>query len=129
MKERQDATFATGNGNGENRVGLIKSQTASKVSQKMAEAASVRPEVVGSTLNSIAKKDVEVLEAVQTVMETKKLLESGAAVEVIPEGTSVLGCSWRARGRGTENGSMEGDDFQLRMEPNLRSPKLFPISL
>ncbi len=75
---------------GENRVGLIKSQTANKVSQKMAEAASVRPEVVGSTLNSIAKKDVEVLEAVQTVMETEKLLESGASVEVIPEGTSVL---------------------------------------
>jgi regulator of protease activity HflC (stomatin/prohibitin superfamily) len=75
---------------GENRVGLIKSQTANKVSQKMAEAASVRPEVVGSTLNSIAKKDTEVLEAVQTVMETEKLLESGASVEVIPEGTSVL---------------------------------------
>ncbi len=75
---------------GENRVGLIKSQTANKVSQKMAEAGSVRPEVVGSTLNSIAKKDVEVLEAVQTVMETEKLLESGASVEVIPDGTSVL---------------------------------------
>jgi regulator of protease activity HflC (stomatin/prohibitin superfamily) len=75
---------------GENRVGLIKSQTANKVSQKMAEAASVRPEVVGSTLNSIAKKDPEVLESVLTVMETEKLLESGASVEVIPEGTSVL---------------------------------------
>ena len=76
--------------NGENHVGLIKSQTANKVSQKMAEAASVRPEVVGSTLNSIAKNDPEVLEAVLTVMETEKLLESGASVEVIPEGTSVL---------------------------------------
>ncbi len=75
---------------GENRVGLIKSQTANKVSQKMAEASSVRPEVVGSTLNSIAKKDSEVLEAVLTVMETEHLLDSGATVEVIPEGTSVL---------------------------------------
>lgn len=75
---------------GENRVGLIKSQTANKVSQKMAEAAAVRPDVVGSTLNSIAKKDGEVLESVLTVMETEKLLESGAAVEVIPEETTVL---------------------------------------
>jgi hypothetical protein len=45
---------------------------------------------VGSTLNSIAKKDPEVLESVLTVMETEKLLESGAPVEGIPEGTSVL---------------------------------------
>ncbi len=75
---------------GENRVGLIKSQTANKVSQKMAEAAAVRPDVVGSTLNSIAKKDGEVLESLLTVMETEKLLESGAAVDVIPEGTTVL---------------------------------------
>jgi regulator of protease activity HflC (stomatin/prohibitin superfamily) len=75
---------------GENRVGLIKSQTANKVSQKMAEAASVRPEVVGSTLNSIARQDPEALEAVLTVMETEKMLDSGALVEVLPEGTSVM---------------------------------------
>ncbi len=75
---------------GENRVGLIKSQTANKVSQKMAEAGSVRPEVVGSTLNSIAKQDPEVLESVLTVMETEKMLDSGAVVEVLPEGTSVM---------------------------------------
>ena len=75
---------------GENRVGLIKSQTANKVSQKMAEAGSVRPEVVGSTLNSIAKQDPEVLEAVLTVMETEKMLDSGAVVEVLPENTSVM---------------------------------------
>jgi len=75
---------------GENRVGLIKSQTANKVSQKMAEAASVRPDVVGSTLNSIAKQDPEALEAVLTVMETEKMLDSGAVVEVLPEGTSVM---------------------------------------
>ncbi|MFW6374276.1 MAG: SPFH domain-containing protein [Thermodesulfobacteriota bacterium] len=75
---------------GENRVGLIKSQTANKVSQKMAEAASVRPDVVGATLNSIAKQDPEALDAVITVMETEKMLDSGAVVEVLPEGTSVM---------------------------------------
>lgn len=75
---------------GENRVGLIQSQTANKVSQKMAEAAAIRPEVVGSTLNNIAQKDPEILESVLMVMETEKLLESSASVEVIPEGMSVL---------------------------------------
>ena len=40
---------------GENRVGLIKSETAYKVSQKMAEAAAARPDIVGTELNEIAK--------------------------------------------------------------------------
>ncbi len=63
---------------GENRVGLIKSETAYKVSQKMAEAAAARPEVVGDALNAIAKQDPEVLTAVLEVMETDQLIASGA---------------------------------------------------
>ncbi|MGE3310959.1 MAG: SPFH domain-containing protein [Limisphaerales bacterium] len=75
---------------GENRVGLIQSETAFKVSQTMAEAASRRPEVVGEALNAIAHQDPEVLEAVLTVMETERLLRSHASVDVLPEGTPVL---------------------------------------
>jgi regulator of protease activity HflC (stomatin/prohibitin superfamily) len=75
---------------GENRVGLIQSETANKVSQKMAEAASRRPEVVGETLNAIGRKDAEILEAVLEVMEVEKLLASGAAVDVLPENANVL---------------------------------------
>ena len=75
---------------GENRVGLIKSETAKKVSQKMAEASAMRPEVVGDTLNAIGKEDPEILEAVIDVMETEKLLESGATVDVLPKGANVL---------------------------------------
>jgi regulator of protease activity HflC (stomatin/prohibitin superfamily) len=75
---------------GENRVGLIQSETANKVSQKMAEASSKRPEVVGRTLNAIAKQDPEILEAVIKVMETEKLLESGAKVDVLPAGANML---------------------------------------
>lgn len=75
---------------GENRVGLIKSETANKVSQKMAEAASKRPEVVGQALNEIARQDTEILQAVIEVMETEKLLDSGAGVEVLPRGANVL---------------------------------------
>lgn len=75
---------------GENRVGLIKSETANKVSQKMAEAAARRPEVVGDTLNDIARQDPEILEAVLEVMETEKLLESNAQVDVLPPGAHFL---------------------------------------
>ena len=75
---------------GDNRVGLIRSETANKVSQTMAEARSTRPRVVGRALNEIAGKDPEILQAVMEVMETEKLLESDAAVELVPAGTSVL---------------------------------------
>ncbi len=75
---------------GENRVGLIKSQTAYKVSQKMAEAAAARPSVVGDALNEISKHDPELLTAVLEVMEADQLIASGAAVEVLPQGMQVL---------------------------------------
>ncbi|MDC0268123.1 SPFH domain-containing protein [bacterium] len=75
---------------GENRVGLIRSETANKVSRKMAEATAKRPEVVGGTLNDIGKDDPEILEAVLEVMETEQLLQSEAPVEVIPKEANVM---------------------------------------
>lgn len=73
---------------GENRVGLIQSETANKVSKKMAESASKRPEVVGEVLNRIGKDDPEILDAVIEVMETEKLLESDTKVELLPTSVS-----------------------------------------
>ena len=75
---------------GENRVGLIQSETAKKVSQKLAEASAARPAVVGDTLNEIKGQDAEILDAVIDVMEIEKLLASEAKVDVLPEGASVL---------------------------------------
>ena len=75
---------------GENRVGLIKSETAYKVSQKMAEAAAARPDIVGSELNQIAKSDKEIMESVLQVMEVNKLLESTATVDILPEKSQLL---------------------------------------
>ncbi len=75
---------------GENRVGLIKSETAFKVSQKMAEASAMRPAVVGDALNEIGRDDPEILDTVLEVMETEKLLASGARVEVVPAGSTLL---------------------------------------
>lgn len=75
---------------GENRVGLIRSETANKVSQKMAEAAATRPDVVGRALNEIASNDPEILQTVLDVMETEQILKSNASVELIPNSASVL---------------------------------------
>jgi hypothetical protein len=75
---------------GENRVGLIRSETAKKVSQKMAEAAAARPTVVGATLNEIAQQDPEILEAVLDVMEANELLESEAVVDVLPADATFI---------------------------------------
>lgn len=75
---------------GENRVGLIKSQTAYKVSQKMAEASTKRPEVVGKALNEIAKQDPEILNAVVEVLEVERLLKSSAEVDVLPDNVPVM---------------------------------------
>ncbi|MBM98446.1 MAG: band 7 protein [Planctomycetaceae bacterium] len=74
---------------GENRVGLIRSETANKVSQKMAEAAATRPDVVGRAMNEISRKDPEILQAVLEVMETNQYLESEMQVEVVPHSSSV----------------------------------------
>lgn len=75
---------------GENRVGLIKSETAFKVSQKMAEAAAARPDIVGKELNEIRKKDPEILDTVLDVMEVEKLLESPATIDILPSTANVL---------------------------------------
>ncbi|MBK1719427.1 SPFH domain-containing protein [Thiocystis violacea] len=75
---------------GDNRVGLIKSETAFKVSQKMAEAAAARPAIVGEALNAIAQRDPEVLNAVMEVMETEQLIGSGAVVDVLPLNSEIL---------------------------------------
>ncbi len=75
---------------GENRVGLIKSETAKNVSQTMALATATRPAVVGAALNAIGRDDPEILQAVIEVMETEKLLASGARVDLLPAAANVL---------------------------------------
>lgn len=75
---------------GENRVGLIQSETANKVSQQLAEAAAARPAIVGASLNDISEGDPALLDAVLEVMEVERLLESGAPVELLPKGTQVI---------------------------------------
>ncbi len=75
---------------GENRVGLIFSETAYKVSQKMAEASAARPDIVGKKLNEIAKRDPEILDTLLEVMEIENLLASDAKVDMLPGSSNLL---------------------------------------
>lgn len=75
---------------GENRVGLIKSETAFRVSQKMAEAAASRPKIVGKALNEIAAADDEILDTVLSVMEVDTLIDSNASLDLLPDSGNIL---------------------------------------
>ncbi|MCD0459926.1 SPFH domain-containing protein [Roseiconus lacunae] len=75
---------------GENRVGLIKSETAYRVSQKMAEASAARPMIVGKALNEISAADDEILETVLSVMEIDTLLKSEASIDLLPSSGNLL---------------------------------------
>jgi len=75
---------------GENRVGLIRSETARKVSEEMAKAQAKRPEVVGSTLNEIEGRDPEILDTLLEVMEVEQLLESGAELDLVPKDATFI---------------------------------------
>lgn len=75
---------------GENRVGLIKSETAYRVSQKMAEASAARPKIVGKMLNDIAAADVEIMDTVMSVMEVETLLASDARIDLLPNSSNML---------------------------------------
>ncbi len=75
---------------GENRVGLIKSETAFKVSQQMAEASSTRPAIVGDALNEIGRQDPEILETVLEVMETERLLHARPNLDIVPANVNIL---------------------------------------
>ena len=96
---------------GENRVGLIKSETAFKVSQKMAEAAAARPSIVGSALNNISKADPEILDTVLEVMEVDRLLESSATVDILPPNSNILVQLGQTSGGGSASAGNRGSDI------------------
>jgi hypothetical protein len=75
---------------GDNRVGLIRSQTANKVSKTMGEASAARPRIVGEALNAISRNDKELLGSVLEVMETEQLLASDVTIELVPADVPIL---------------------------------------
>lgn len=69
---------------GANQVNIIKSSADSKAAAEFARAAAQRPLIVGKALQTISA-DPEVMESMFELLETQKLLESGAPVTLLPE--------------------------------------------
>lgn len=75
---------------GANQVNIIKSSAESKAAAEFARAAAQRPLIVGKALQQISA-DKEVMEAMFELLETQKLLESGAPVTLLPERSANSG--------------------------------------
>jgi regulator of protease activity HflC (stomatin/prohibitin superfamily) len=71
---------------GANQVNIIKSSADRQAAIEFARAAGQRPAIVGQSLQLIAD-DPEVMQAMFDLLETQKLLESGAPVTLLPAGS------------------------------------------
>ena len=72
---------------GNNQVNIIKSSADRQAAAEFARAGAQRPLIVGKALQKISE-DEEVMEAMYELLETQKLLESGAQVTFLPAGQS-----------------------------------------
>jgi len=70
---------------GANQVSIITSTAERQSAVEFSRAAALRPQIVGSALRKIGE-DPEVLEATFELLETQRLLESGAQLTLIPDG-------------------------------------------
>lgn len=70
---------------GANQVNIIKSSADRQAAAEFARAAAQRPLIVGKALHTISS-DPEVMESMFVLLETQKLLESGAPVTLLPDG-------------------------------------------
>lgn len=72
---------------GANQVHIISSTAERKAAVEFAKAAALRPEIVGSALEQIAR-DPDVLQALFDSMEVQKLLEGKGDITLLPSGSS-----------------------------------------
>jgi regulator of protease activity HflC (stomatin/prohibitin superfamily) len=74
---------------GENQVNIIASTAQRQASIAFAEAAALRPKIVGQALKQISSEP-DILEALFEVLETQKTLESKAEITLIPQNSAIL---------------------------------------
>jgi len=72
---------------GSNQVNIIKSSADKQAAVEFARAAAQRPLIVGKALQQIAA-DAEVMQAMFEVLETQRLIDSGAPITVLPQGSA-----------------------------------------
>ncbi len=75
---------------GENQVNIITSTAQRQAAVAFAEAAALRPKIVGSALKDISA-DPDILETLFEVLENQKVLEGEADITLIPEKSGLLG--------------------------------------
>ena len=75
---------------GENQVNIISSTAQRQAAIAFAEAAALRPKIVGQALKEISESE-DILEALFDILETQKTLESKAEISLIPTNSSLLG--------------------------------------
>ena len=83
---------------GANQVSVVTSAAERDAAVEFARAQAVRPELVGEALAEIAKNP-DVLAALLDVLETEKLVDSGAEITLMPEGQGDLLTQLLAAGR------------------------------
>ena len=74
---------------GENQVNIITSTAQRTAAVAFAEAAALRPKIVGQALKQISASP-DILEALFEVLETQKTLESKAEISLIPQNSMML---------------------------------------
>ncbi len=69
---------------GANQVSIITSSAQKEAAIEFAKAAVVRPRIIGQVLEEIGD-DKEICETLFTILETEKLIESGAPITLLPD--------------------------------------------
>lgn len=82
---------------GANQVSLIASSAEREAAAEFGKAAALRPRIVGAALHQIAA-DPEVSAVMFEILETQKILESGAQVTLVPSGAGGLESLLAAQG-------------------------------
>lgn len=74
---------------GSNQVNIIKGKAETVAAVEFAKAAAIRPEILGTVLQTISA-DAEVMAATFEVLEAQRILESDAALTLVPSGHKLL---------------------------------------
>jgi hypothetical protein len=75
---------------GANQVSIITSTAERQAAIEFAKASAMRPHIVGEALQEVSK-DREVSDALFQTLETQNMIESQAAIILIPANSSLLG--------------------------------------
>jgi len=74
---------------GENQVNIIASTAQRQAAIAFAEAAALRPKIVGQALKTISAAP-DILQAMFEILEVQRVLESGAQITMVPPGSDML---------------------------------------